>query len=350
MAVGAAAPTTTPGSAGGSTTATRAEFPFLDPETDERWTVRPGAGPIPWWILSKARRIPDTRVRDYLEGIRIARAGRSATVAEVVDPGSVLYRRFWEPLTLAALNTDPGEAAAHLLWPVLRETFGRGAAACRPLIAREGLSETFVDPALRYLAEKGVEIRFKARIRQLALEGERLRGLGEETLGPEDRVVVAVPHGAAAELIPGLEAPEGFRPIVNAHFVLPDPAAGVAVIGLVGGVSHWVFVRNHVASVTVSAGDTLAENSPQDLAERIWPEVARALELESAPLPPWRVVKEKRATFAQTPDQVRRRPGPETRWKNLFLAGDWTDTGLPATIEGAVRSGQAAARAVRRST
>jgi uncharacterized protein with NAD-binding domain and iron-sulfur cluster len=60
-------------------------------------------------------------------------------------------------------------------------------------------------------------------------------------------------------------------------------------------------------------------------------------------MPPWQIVKERRATFASTPAQLARRPKPATRWKNLFLAGDWTDTGLPATIEGAVRSGFAAA-------
>jgi len=63
-------------------------------------------------------------------------------------------------------------------------------------------------------------------------------------------------------------------------------------------------------------------------------------------LPPFRVVKEKRATFAQTPAQIARRPGAQTRWRNLVLAGDWTDTGIPATIEGAIRSGRWAAETI----
>jgi uncharacterized protein with NAD-binding domain and iron-sulfur cluster len=80
----------------------------------------------------------------------------------------------------------------------------------------------------------------------------------------------------------------------------------------------------------------------EDLAKTLWRDVAAAHGL-GAELPPWQIVKERRATFAATPEQARRRAKAKTRWSNLFLAGDWTDTGLPATIEGAVRSGNGAA-------
>jgi uncharacterized protein with NAD-binding domain and iron-sulfur cluster len=78
----------------------------------------------------------------------------------------------------------------------------------------------------------------------------------------------------------------------------------------------------------------------------MWEEIRQVLELDEAPLPTYRIVKEKRATFAQTPWEVARRPGVRTRFSNLFLAGDWTDTGLPATIEGSLRSGKKAAESV----
>jgi uncharacterized protein with NAD-binding domain and iron-sulfur cluster len=78
----------------------------------------------------------------------------------------------------------------------------------------------------------------------------------------------------------------------------------------------------------------------------LWNDVARACNLGNVPLPVWRVVKEKRATFAATPEQLRRRPGAKTKWPNLFLAGDWTDTGWPATIEGAIQSGFSAAATI----
>ena len=95
--------------------------------------------------------------------------------------------------------------------------------------------------------------------------------------------------------------------------------------------------------MTVSAADDLAEEDNASIAERLWADVALALGLGDIPLPPHRIVKEKRATFAQTPEQEKRRPGARTGLKNLFLAGDWTATGLPATIEGSIRSGRTAA-------
>ena len=104
-----------------------------------------------------------------------------------------------------------------------------------------------------------------------------------------------------------------------------------------------MFRKREVLSVTISAADRLMEVSAEDLAARLWPEVRRAYALPELPLPSWQVVKERRATFAATPAQLVRRPQTETRWANLVLAGDWTDTGLPATIEGAIRSGFAAA-------
>ena len=199
-----------------------------------------------------------------------------------------------------------------------------------------------VDPAVAFLRRHGAEVEFNTRLRRLDFAGERVGGLDGRPLGTGDSVVLAVPPRAAADLVPDLQTPSESRSIVNAHFRLPNRWSETAIIGVIGGVSQWVFVRGEIASVTISA----AENLVEDLAAAIWPEVAAVLEIPRDPTPPHRIVKEKRATFAQTPDQVARRPGTTTGWRNLFLAGDWTDTGLPATIEGAVRSGHAAAAAV----
>ena len=332
-----------------------AEFPFLDLESGERWTVRPGSGRIPWWILSRARRIPGTRLSEYLRALRLAKVGDGVTVAQCLDDGGVLFRRFWEPLAVAALNTDVDDGAASLLWPVVRETFGRGEAACRPRIADPGLSECFVDPALQFLEAAGATVRFRNRLRSLVFEGDAIAELaftGGETvkLGAGDMAILAVPPAGLATLLPSLETPRESRAIVNGHFLVDPNDEHPSFLGLIGGLCQWLFVRGDVASVTVSAADSLAEEDSDAIATRMWKEIARALGQEGKPLPAFRIVKEKRATFAQTPAEARRRPGCHTPWSKLFLAGDWTDTGLPATIEGSIRSGRTAANAVIAST
>lgn len=327
-------------------------FPFVDLRSGERWTLRPNAGRLPWWILAPGRRVPGTRPGDYLAALRLARAG-GATIAECLDSSSTLYRRFWEPFAVSILNTAADEASARLLWPVIVEIFGRGGSAARPCIARHGLSASLVDPALTYLRAGGVEVRFHSRLRAFETDGERIAALNfgsrGEALGEDDRVVLAVPPGVATTLLPGLEAPVESRPIVNAHYRLeaPPEIGGVPFLGMVGGNAHWLFVRGTVVSVTVSAADRLVDEPSDKIAEMLWRDAAQAIRRPAGPLPPCRVVKEKRATFAQTPAEAARRPGPKSGPKNLFLAGDWTDTGLPATIEGAIRSGARAARLVK---
>jgi len=120
------------------------------------------------------------------------------------------------------------------------------------------------------------------------------------------------------------------------------PAGAPPFLGVIGGTAEWIFSFHDRISVTVSGADAIVDQDREALAVRIWADVAQALGI-TAPMPAWQIVKEKRATFAATPEQAARRPAAKTRWRNLFLAGDWTQTGLPATIEGALRSGETAA-------
>ncbi|MCH7930757.1 MAG: FAD-dependent oxidoreductase, partial [Proteobacteria bacterium] len=209
---------------------------------------------------------------------------------------------------------------------------------------------------VEWLGKQGYAPRFGARLRAIGFDGQRAAELdfGDrmERLGDDDGVVLAVPPPRAAELVPNLTVPQASRAIVNAHFRLSAPAAlpeGSPFVGLVGGNAQWLFLRGDVASVTVSAADAMLDDDAGELAALLWADVARALGVAAEPLPPCRVVKERRATFAQTPEEVARRPPAETAYRNLFLAGDWTATGLPATIESAVLSGHTAARLVERS-
>ena len=323
-------------------------FPFVDLGTGERWSVHLNDGSIPWWILNKNRRVKGTGLGDYVSILRLMRAPRRATVSDCVDKASPLYARFWEPLTVAVLNAEPDEGAASLLIPVLQRTFLKGGAHCRPTVARDGLSDSLVEPALAFLKERGADIRFHHRLRGIERNEVGLTALqfGDRTisLSPGDAVVLALPPTNTQEIVPGIRVPTGVSPIVNAHFIVDGLGPkGNPILGLVGGTAQWLFFRGDIVSVTVSAADDLVSMPADEIAVLLWRDVAQAIGRPDAPLPTHRIVKEKRATFAQTPAALDDRPGTATQWRNLALAGDWTDTGLPATIEGAITSGFAAA-------
>lgn len=327
-----------------------AAFPFLDVETGARWDLRPSRGRIPWWILDAQRRVPGTTPSSYLSALRLIQARPHETVADLIAPGTRLYRTFWEPLTVAALNTAPEQAAAILMRPVLLETFLKGADACRPLVARESLADTLVDPALKTLAGAGAEVRLGCRVRALSFGGGRVETFdtddGSVSVAAADIVILAVPSWVAQTLVPDLRAPPPGEAIVNVHYRLPQAVTApgeVKITGVVGGLAQWLFVRGDLASVTISAAGAVADEPAEAIATRCWRDVALTLANRAMAEPPSRVIKEKRATFAQTPDAVALRPPTVTKITNLLLAGDWTATGLPATIEGALRSGMRAA-------
>lgn len=318
-----------------------------------RWAIAPNDGALPLWIFSPRRRVPGTRAVDYLELVRLLLPQGSRPLREVLVCRGVLWERLLHPFFLGALNTEPADSAAALASALVRETFARGGNAYRCRIAHPTLAAAFVDPALAYLASHGATVALGQRLRAIELGDGAVTGLEvAETRIPvtaTDIVVLAVPAWAAQELITGLEAPNEFRAIVNAHFKRPGPANAPLMLGVVGGTAQWIFSFADRISVTISNADALVNEDRERLARSIWDDVTRALSL-AEPLPPWQIVKERRATFAATPEQAARRPSTQTKWSNLLLAGDWTDTHLPATIEGAIRSGHLAAElALRRS-
>jgi squalene-associated FAD-dependent desaturase len=318
----------------------------MDLQMRGRWTLRPDDGSVPWWVLQAGRRVPGTRLRDYLALLALMQRNPGRRIDEVIRCDTVLWEKLLRPVFLSALNTAPEEASASLAGAIVRETFARGGRHMRPLVGSPTLAAAFVDPALDRLRQRGVHVRFGRSLRAIRFADGRVVALvfdgDEEIVQPDDRVIVAVPPWTAEKLLPGLTVPQAFNAILNAHFqVVPSPEAP-AMVGLVGGTAEWVFAFPDRISVTVSAADRLMDADGDSLTSLLWRDVSIAHDLKM-PLPPCRIVKEKRATFAATPAQDARRPAALTAWTNLFLAGDWTNTGLPATIEGALRSGNTAA-------
>jgi squalene-associated FAD-dependent desaturase len=320
-------------------------FPFLELDSGLRWTLRPNLGRIPWWVLSRARRVPGTRASDHLALLRLRRMSDRAKVASSLRH-DIFYRRLIEPLAIAALNTPLEFAQIRLLNAVMRETLFRGGSACIPAVPREGLSESLIDPATAWLQARGCDVITSRRVLALRFTASSVSALETtEAPMPVEAVVLAVPPWVAPDLLPGVQVPTEFQAILNIHFRVDAKRGPTGFIGLVGGTAEWLFVKRGHVSVTISAANRMVDDSAETIAAAVWPDVKAALDLRGA-MPPWRVVKERRATFAATPEQATLRSGPRTDLDNLVLAGDWTATGLPATIEGAIRSGRTAAEAL----
>jgi squalene-associated FAD-dependent desaturase len=325
-----------------------ASFPFMDLATGKRWTLSANDGPIPYWMLIASRRVPDTRLAEYLELTKLLLAGKKASIGTTLACRGPLWDRLIEPFLVAALNIEAKDGSAALAGQVVRETLAAGGRNYHPLVAREGLSNALVRPALAYLEARGAPVAFGQRLKAIVFDGDRASALdfgdARVELQPGETVIAATPPQVTGPLLPGVSTPTEFRSIVNAHYRIDPPAGLPPITGVVGGLAQWLFAFPERLSVTISAGDAWLDTPREELAARIWADVAAVAGLKGE-APRWQIVRERRATFAASPGQDALRPGTRTAWRNVVLAGDWTQTGLPATIEGAVRSGVKAAEA-----
>ena len=302
--------------------------------------------PLGW--LRADRRPPGLSAGALWAMARMALPGAAdIPVSDAMVAHATFCRGFVDPLVVATLNTPSAEASSARLAQVLRRLGGPG--ATRLYVAERGLGPDMVDPAIAAIRAAGGEIRFNSRLRGLVIEGGRVVALECGETIPAEQVLLATPPWESTRLLPGLAVPEAHAPIVNLHFARAEPGP-VRFVGFVGALCQWVLVRPSGVSVTVSAGDAEAREDVESLAPRAWGEILRAAAAFGIPgewpirPPECRVVKERRAT-------PRHNPGPpfapaRLPLPNLALAGDWTWPHLPATIDAAVRSGEAAARAL----
>jgi squalene-associated FAD-dependent desaturase len=317
--------------------------------------------------------------------VRFSRPPHGLTLAEYFrrcGQGEAARRLLWDPLALAILNEPVERAAAVLFHRVYHEAFLRDHRASRLVFLRRGWG-VLQERLAAYLEGRGGEVRRGARVVSLVVEGDRVRGVRyaqrattrEEVAAgraPEDRlceadaVVCAVPPHALREVLPDewrsrppFDALARFAgsPIVSVDLWLDRVVVDRPMLGLRGSEVEWVFDKGrlfgregapqHLSFIVSAAYRTAGKANAEIVAaaegalRRYFPAMAEAKVERSL------VLREPLATFASSPELEALRPGPDTPLAGLFLAGDWTDTGLPATIEGAVRSGQRAARHAR---
>jgi uncharacterized protein with NAD-binding domain and iron-sulfur cluster len=316
-------------------------LPLYDGRTGEMRRV----GLSPWSWLLPSRRPQGLTVADLARILRLVFASKDCPVASIIGRRPIMDSLI-EPLTVAVLNTPPEQASAQRLACALRQLIMPGAG--RLLVARSGLSEDLIMPAVAALQARGAPVLTGQRLRMLLTANGRAIGLAltDRTvmLGPDDRVILALPPYEVERLLPDLPVPTRFEPILNVHYRMRGLRTP-RFIGFTGTLAQWALIREDHVSVTVSAADAVVDQNASDVAARIWREIApalRSLGLDASAdrQPETRVVKEKRATIRQAAEAL---PQPPLRpLANLALAGDWIGS-LPATIESAVMAGEHAA-------
>lgn len=331
---------------------------------------------VPWAVKLQAVRLG--------LAVRFGRRPDRLTLAEYLrrcGQGEAARRLLWDPLALAILNEPVERAAAVLFHRVYREAFLRDHRASRLVFLRRGWG-VLAGRLAGYLEARGGVVRRGARAEEIVVEQGRVtavrcaqrpgarediaRGMAPVGLVERaDAVVSAVPAHALAPLLPEAWRGRGSfaalgrfggSPIVSVELWLDRVVVDRTMLGLRDCAVDWVFDKGrlygragapqHLAFIVSAAYRTLDKPNAELLAvaesalKRYFPAMAGA-RVERA-----LVQREPLATFASSPELEAFRPGPDTDVAGLFLAGDWTDTGLPATIEGAVRSGLGAAERV----
>ena len=331
---------------------------------------------VPWKVRWQALRLG--------LAVRFGRVPETATLAEYLErcgQGPEARRLLWDPLATAILNETPEQAPARLFHRVYQEAFLASHRASRLIFLRCGWS-VLHDRLARYFESRGGTLRRGARLDAVELRNGAVAGVrcqqraasraaiqqGAAARGQHidtDAVVLAVPWYAVADVLPETlrrEAPFaalselGAAPIVSVELWLDRVVVEHVMVGLRDCEMEWVFDKGrlygrsgapqHLGFIVSAARRSLTRSraalvaSAEEALRRFFPAMSGAQVLRAL------VLREAQGTFAASPALEGLRPGVETPIKGLFLAGDWTATGLPATIEGAVRSGDAAARAL----
>jgi squalene synthase HpnD len=340
-------------------------------------SVLAASAPAPLHLLSALLRYDELSAADKMAAVKLAvrmRLGQKPHAHESVEAWMRrwhqtpnIIRALWEPLCIAALNEPVATASADLFATVIQRSFLAGAADSSILLSRVGLSELFAPESRRLLQMCRSTLRLQTPVTGLEFEGTTLREikLGDGSSLRPEAVVSALPWHVLRGLLPGeskLARACGQiqdAPIVSLHLWIDRPILNEPFVGLLDSPVHWVFSRDqihgpnpagqegHIITAVVSGARELVDKTGAELEELTMKELGRLLPQARGVRVLHRMVyKSRSATFAATPETEQLRPDATTEWSNLWLAGDWTNTGLPATIEGAIVSGNRAARVV----
>lgn len=280
---------------------------------------------------------------------------KNLTVAEwlkIENQNQNAIKTFWEIISVGSLNCGIEKASAKIFCDVLKEIFWKGKDNSRIILPKYGLSKSFCQPAQKFITENLGEIKLSERATQLSFNENRISSVKTSISDYNnfDFVVSAIPLHALEKLI-NLSEIEinlnlNYSSILNVHIWLKHNSLKEDFYGLINSPIHWIFNKGDHINIVISDADYLMEKTNDEILELVINECEKFFALKKADIINTKVIKEKRATFIPSNEIINNRPVVKTKFKNLFLAGDWTNTGLPSTIESAVKSGTVAAQEI----
>lgn len=259
---------------------------------------------------------------------------------------------FWEIIAIGALNTNIDKASAFMFREILMKIFFNGSFASTIIIPKYGLTESYVNDAKNYIENNGGEIRTSYPVKQFDIVNNKIIAIktAEETIKDFDYVISAVPFYAFNKIYPELFLDDDidleYSSILNVHIWLKNNPLNEQFYGLINSPVHWIFNKGTHINLVISDADYLIDKSSEEIYRMCVDELINYTEIKESDILNYKVLKEKRATFIPSNKIIYSRPSSKTKISNLFLAGDWTDTGLPSTIESAVKSGRVAAELI----
>lgn len=266
-----------------------------------------------------------------------------------------IIKSLWEIIVVGTLNTTAENASAEMLIKILKVIFFTGRRSSVIVLPETGLSEMYCNDAKLFIEKNGGQISLSEKVSELEIEEEKIKKVvtNKDVYSDFDFVISAVPFHSLKKIINKFENENlqemgiDYSPILTVHLWLDDNPFTEKFYGLIDSEIHWVFNHGkHITLVTSSANE-LVEMTDEEIAEIIYSELENYFPIFSQSFVTEKLIlKEKRATFIPTVELTERRDKLKFSYKNFFLAGDWINTGLPSTIEGAVLSGRAAADAV----
>jgi squalene-associated FAD-dependent desaturase len=263
-----------------------------------------------------------------------------------------IRKAFWEILAVGALNTNIKEASAATFLIILNEIFFRGNKAAAIILPKFGLSESYCANALNFIEEWNGKINFLEQVTEIKVAGDNVEEIvtSKRNLNSFDFVISAVPLYALKKFFTGLISVNNldlqYSSIISIHIWLRENKLREDFYGLINSPVHWIFNHHDHITLVISDADELVDKSKEEIFNIALSELEKYIKTGKDNIISYKIIKEKRATFVPSKEILNSRPEQITQINNFFLAGDWVNTGLPSTIESAVKSGRAAAELI----